>query len=197
MRAVALAARGAARARLRRRRRRAARPADGPVGVGARAALRRLAPERADPGAARARSCSRSTGSRARTTASTSASRSTAATACSCSRPISARWSWRAWSCSRCGSRELPAIALLREESAYETFLDATAAATQRAADALAAVLGDPVGTVAGLPAGVARLLRRTLRTVRQAALDVGDRLRERRQPSGAERPARRGMRSA
>jgi hypothetical protein len=75
---------------------------------------------------------------------------------------------------------ELPAIAVLAGESSFETFLDASAESGRRAAEALAKVLGDPVGTVRGLPSGIARLVRRTLRTVRQVALDVGDAIRER-----------------
>lgn len=75
---------------------------------------------------------------------------------------------------------ELPAIAMLAGESSFETFLDATAESGRRAAEALATVLGDPVGTVKGLPSGIARLVRRTLRTVRQVALDVSDAIRER-----------------
>lgn len=75
---------------------------------------------------------------------------------------------------------ELPAIAVLAGESSFETFLDASAESGRRAAEALAKVLGDPVGTVRGLPSGIARLVRRTLRTVRQVALDIGDAIRER-----------------
>lgn len=75
---------------------------------------------------------------------------------------------------------ELPAIATLATVSSFETFVDATAESGRRAAQALATVLGDPVGTVRGLPSGVARLVRRSLRTVRQVALDVGDTIRER-----------------
>ncbi|GIX32716.1 MAG: hypothetical protein KatS3mg125_0672 [Lysobacterales bacterium] len=82
---------------------------------------------------------------------------------------------------------ELPAIAALATVSSFETFVDATAESGRRAAEALAKVLGDPVGTVSGLPSGIARLVRRTLRVVRQVALDLGDAIRERRERTASE----------
>ncbi len=92
---------------------------------------------------------------------------------------------------------ELPAIATLAGESSFETFLDATAESGRRAAEALATVLGDPVGTVKGLPSGIVRLVRRTLRTVRQVALDVGDAIRERGGDDGEEGDATAGESAA
>lgn len=72
---------------------------------------------------------------------------------------------------------EVHALGKLQEVTTTQVFTDAMAASARKTGEAVQRVVTQPVETVKGIPGGVERLLRRTARTVRNAAHTVGDAL--------------------
>jgi hypothetical protein len=85
---------------------------------------------------------------------------------------------------------EMPVIPKLDAISRVDVFANALATSAQRTGEAVVRVVTDPVGTIEGIPSGIARLARRTARTVRNVATTVGDAVTR---PAGGDGPAKDG----